>query len=70
MIISGKELANKLKTQMAEFVATLPEKYGRVPHLVVILVDHREIKENMNKLEGKIIFDTRHICSMEGVYHL
>ena len=38
--------------------------------LVVILVDHREIKENMNKLEGKIIFDTRHICSMEGVYHL
>ena len=38
--------------------------------LVVILVDHREIKENMNKLEGKIIFDTRHICSLEGVYHL
>lgn len=38
--------------------------------LVVILVDHREIKENMNKLEGKIIFDTRHVCSLEGVYHL
>ncbi|MGN0293510.1 MAG: nucleotide sugar dehydrogenase [Lachnospiraceae bacterium] len=38
--------------------------------LVVILVDHREIKSNMKKLEGKIIFDTRHVCSLEGVYHL
>ena len=38
MIISGKELAAKLKAQMAEQVATFPEKYGRVPHLVVILV--------------------------------
>ncbi len=38
MIISGKELAASLKEQMAEQVATFPEKYGRVPHLVVILV--------------------------------
>ncbi len=38
MIISGKELSATLKAQMAETVATFPEKYGRVPHLVVILV--------------------------------
>lgn len=38
MIISGKDLSAKLKAQMAEQVATFPEKYGRVPHLVVILV--------------------------------
>ena len=38
MIISGKELAAKLKAEMAEQVKTFPEKYGRVPHLVVILV--------------------------------
>ena len=38
MIISGKELSATLKAQMAEAVATFPEKYGRVPHLVVILV--------------------------------
>lgn len=38
--------------------------------LVVILVDHREIKENMDKLENKIVFDTRHICSLDGVYYL
>ncbi|MFA6593149.1 MAG: tetrahydrofolate dehydrogenase/cyclohydrolase catalytic domain-containing protein [Bacteroidales bacterium] len=38
MIISGKELSAKLKAQMAEQVAGFPAKYGRVPHLVVILV--------------------------------
>jgi methylenetetrahydrofolate dehydrogenase (NADP+)/methenyltetrahydrofolate cyclohydrolase len=38
MIISGKDLSAKLKAQMAEQVAGFPAKYGRVPHLVVILV--------------------------------
>ena len=38
MIISGKELSAKLKAEMAVQVAGFPEKYGRVPHLVVILV--------------------------------
>lgn len=38
MIISGKELSAKLKAEMAERVATFPAEYGRVPHLVVILV--------------------------------
>lgn len=38
MIISGKELSAKLKADMAVQVAGFPEKYGRVPHLVVVLV--------------------------------
>jgi methylenetetrahydrofolate dehydrogenase (NADP+)/methenyltetrahydrofolate cyclohydrolase len=38
MIISGKDLSTKLKAEMAAQVATFPAKYGRVPHLVVILV--------------------------------
>lgn len=38
MIISGKELSAKLKADMAVQVACFPEKYGRVPHLVVVLV--------------------------------
>ncbi|MFR9627191.1 MAG: bifunctional methylenetetrahydrofolate dehydrogenase/methenyltetrahydrofolate cyclohydrolase FolD [Rikenellaceae bacterium] len=38
MIISGKELSAKLKSEMAAQVATFEPKYGRVPHLVVILV--------------------------------
>lgn len=37
-IISGKELSVRLKTEMAARVAEFPAKYGRVPHLVVILV--------------------------------
>ena len=38
MIISGKELSARLKAEMAEKVKDFPAKYGRVPHLVVILV--------------------------------
>ena len=38
MIISGKELASSLKAQMYAEVATFEERYGRVPHLAVILV--------------------------------
>ena len=37
-IINGKELALSLKQEMAADVATFTEKWGRVPHLVVILV--------------------------------
>ena len=38
MIISGKELSARLKEEMKQQVSNFPEKYGRVPHLVVILV--------------------------------
>ena len=38
MIISGKELSARLKADMRDEVSTFPAKYGRVPHLVVILV--------------------------------
>lgn len=38
--------------------------------LVVLLVAHDEIRVNMNKLQGKIILDTRKICDIEGTYYL
>lgn len=38
--------------------------------LVVILVAHDEIKNNMDKLKGKIVLDTRKICDLDGVYRL
>ena len=38
--------------------------------LVVLLVGHDEIKQNMDKLQGKVVFDTRHICNNEGIYRL
>ncbi len=38
--------------------------------IVVILVGHDEIVENMDKLKGKTVLDTRNICSLPGVYKL
>ena len=38
MIISGKDLSARMKAEMAEQVKAFPVKYGRVPHLVVVLV--------------------------------
>lgn len=38
--------------------------------MVVIMVGHNEIKENMDKLRGKVVFDTRNICDLPGAYRL
>jgi UDP-N-acetyl-D-mannosaminuronic acid dehydrogenase len=38
--------------------------------LVVIMVKHNEIKDNMDKLKGKIILDCHNICDLPGVYHI
>ena len=38
--------------------------------LVVVLVAHDEIKNNMDKLQNKIILDTRNICKAENTYKL
>lgn len=37
---------------------------------VVIMVKHNEIKENMNKLSGKVVLDCHNICPLPGVYHI
>ena len=38
ILIDGKKIAADLRADLAEKVATFPEKYGRVPHLVVVRV--------------------------------
>ena len=38
--------------------------------LVVIMVKHTEIKENLEKLQGKYVLDCHNICPLEGVYHI
>ena len=38
LVVSGKDLSQELKDAMKEEVQILEQKYGRVPHLVVILV--------------------------------
>ena len=38
--------------------------------MVVLLVGHDEIRTRMDRLEGKVVLDTRNICGLEGVYRL
>ena len=38
--------------------------------MVVIMVGHSEIKTHIEKLKGKIIFDTRNVVDIDGVYRL
>ena len=37
---------------------------------VVIMVKHNEIKENIDKLAGKIVLDCYNICKQEGTYRI
>ncbi len=38
--------------------------------LVVIMVKHDEIRENMDKLGDKVVLDCHNICSLPGAYHI
>ena len=46
------------------------DKFINDVELVVLLVGYDEIKQNMDKLKGKVILDTRKICDLDGVYRL
>ena len=38
--------------------------------IVVVMVSHTHIKENMDKIANKLVLDTKNICSFEGTYKL
>ena len=38
--------------------------------LVVVMVKHDHIKQNWDKLKGKVILDCHNICPLEGTYHI
>ena len=38
--------------------------------MVVIMVKHDHIKQNWDKLKGKVVLDCCNICPLEGVYHI
>lgn len=52
-ILSGTELAKKLKNEMRMEVSALKEKYGRVPHLVVIMVGDDPASQSYVKGKSK-----------------
>lgn len=59
-----------IKTDMVENQYHDLDAFLNDVELVVLLVGHDEIKENMDKLNGKIILDTRNICKLDGTYRL
>ncbi len=56
---------DEVKNQYHDF-----DKFLADSELVVLLVGHSQIRDNMNALEGKVILDTRNICTLDGVYHI
>lgn len=46
------------------------DEFLNAVELVVIMVSHDQIKNNINKLKSKVVLDTKNVCSFEGVYKL
>lgn len=46
------------------------ESFLNAVDMVVVMVGHNEILLNVDKLKGKIVFDTRNVIKQEGIYHL
>ncbi len=46
------------------------DKFLNDVDMVVVMVNHNEIKENMQKLSGKVVFDTRKVIDLPGTYRL
>jgi len=53
MTISGTQLAKELKNDVARRVAEVKEKYGRAPHLVVILVGEDPASQSYVRGKGR-----------------
>lgn len=46
------------------------DKFLEAVDMVVIMVGHDQIKENQDKLESKVVFDTRNVIDLANVYML
>ncbi|MCI1640545.1 MAG: nucleotide sugar dehydrogenase [Bacteroidales bacterium] len=46
------------------------DKFLEDVDLVVVMVKHNEIRENVEKLKGKIVLDCQNVIDLPGVYHL
>lgn len=57
--------ANVVERQYESF-----EQFVEASKLIVILVSHDHLKENMSVLKNKVVFDTRSICPLPNVYRL
>ena len=46
------------------------EEFLEAIDFIVIMVKHDEIRENMEKLEGKVVLDCHNILAVKDVYHI
>lgn len=46
------------------------DKFLEDSDLIVIMVKHDQIRQNMDKLKGKIVLDCCNICDLPGIYHI
>ncbi|MCQ2205478.1 MAG: nucleotide sugar dehydrogenase [Bacteroidaceae bacterium] len=46
------------------------EEFLNDTDMVVVMVKHDHIKQNWDKLKGKVVLDCFNICPLEGVYHI
>ncbi len=46
------------------------DKFLEDTDLIVIMVKHDQLKDNMDRLKGKIVLDCCNICNLPGVYHI
>lgn len=46
------------------------EEFLNAVDFVIIMVKHSEIKENMDKLAGKVVLDCHNICKSPDAYHI
>lgn len=53
------------KNQYHEFDAFLD-----AVDMVVIMVGHQQLQEQIDRLKGKVILDTRRVCNLEGTYRI
>lgn len=59
-----------IEKKMVENQHTDFDQFLEEVDLVVIMVKHDHIKQNWEKLQGKVILDCHNICPIEGVYHI
>ena len=54
-----------LKNQILDF-----DQFLLGVDMVVIMVKHDHIKQNWDKLKGKVVLDCHNICPLPDVYHI
>ena len=59
-----------IKTRIVEHQFMNFEDFLNEIEILVIMVVHDHIKENMDQIQGKLILDTRGICPLPGTYKL